>query len=102
MVKIHFTNAQAKDNGYGLEVNGKRLENLISEALGTRVGNNYGYNSNLPSFESSCCNITVIIDPQPSTVSIETAEADYSSVEEMEEELNGKYQPKVETPAGEE
>ena len=102
MVKIHFTNAQAKDYGYGIEVNGESLNNIISQALGTRVGNNYGYNSNLPSFESNCCNITVIIDAQPSTVSIETAEGDYSSVEEMEEELNGKYQPKVETPTGEE
>lgn len=102
MVKIYFTNAQAKDYGYGIEVNGESLNNIISQALGTRVGDNYGYSSNLPNFESNCCNITVIIDPQPSTVSIETAGGDYSSVKEMEEELNGKYQPKVATPAGEE
>lgn len=35
MLKISFTNAEVSDHGYGLEVNGKSLEDIISTALGT-------------------------------------------------------------------
>lgn len=37
MLKISFTNAEVSDHGYGLEVNGKSLEDIISTALGTTV-----------------------------------------------------------------
>lgn len=37
MLKISFTNAEVSDHGYGLEVNGKSLEDIISTALGTKV-----------------------------------------------------------------
>lgn len=30
MLKISFTNAEVSDHGYGLEVNGKSLEDIIS------------------------------------------------------------------------
>lgn len=33
MLKISFTNAEVSDHGYGLEVNGKSLEDIISTAL---------------------------------------------------------------------
>ena len=33
MLKIQFTNAQVKDDGYGLSVNGKELAEIISTAL---------------------------------------------------------------------
>lgn len=36
-VAITFTNAAVRDSGYGLEVNGQSLEDIISEALGTKV-----------------------------------------------------------------
>ena len=36
MLKISFTNAEVSDHGYGLEVNGKSLEDIISTALGTK------------------------------------------------------------------
>ena len=36
MVKLQFTNATVKDSGYGLEVNGESLEDMISVALGTK------------------------------------------------------------------
>lgn len=37
MLKISFTNAEVSDHGYGLEVNGKSLEDIISTALGTKL-----------------------------------------------------------------
>lgn len=37
MLKISFTNAEVSDHGYGLEVNGKSLEDIISTALGLTI-----------------------------------------------------------------
>lgn len=47
MLKISFTNAEVSDHGYGLEVNGKSLEDIISTALGTKLKGNGGYGSGL-------------------------------------------------------
>ena len=63
MLKISFTNAEVSDHGYGLEVNGKSLEDIISTALGTKVKGNGGYGSGLPSFSSNSCDVTVTINP---------------------------------------
>lgn len=94
MLKIQFTNASVEDNGYGLKVNGKDLDGIISTALGTKVGNVAGYGSGLPSFESNSCDVTVIINPHPQEVSISDDEGEWTSVESMEEcainELNRK------------
>lgn len=95
MLKIEFTNAQVEDNGYGLSVNGKELEKIISTALGTRVGDKGGYGSGLPSFKSNCCNVIVIIDPQPVTATITDDEGSWDSVEEMEEDMREQYQEKA-------
>lgn len=62
MLKISFTNAEVSDHGYGLEVNGKSLEDIISTALGTKVKGNGGYGSGLPSFSSNSCDVTVTND----------------------------------------
>lgn len=62
MLKISFTNAEVSDHGYGLEVNGKSLEDIISTALGTKLKGNGGYGSGLPSFNSNSCDVTVISD----------------------------------------
>lgn len=95
MLKLVFQNAVAKDNGYGLEVNGKSLEDIISTALGTKVGDKIaGYGSSLPSFESNCCNITVIIEPQPVTEYVEDDDAQWDSVAEMEADFNELFQQK--------
>lgn len=59
MLKISFTNAEVSDHGYGLEVNGKSLEDIISTALGTKLKGNGGYGSGLPSFNSNSCDVTV-------------------------------------------
>ena len=37
MVKTSFTNAQVRDSGYGLQVNGESLADIISMALGAKV-----------------------------------------------------------------
>lgn len=44
---ITFTNAVVEDDGYGVEVNGRSLEAIISTALGTRLGDKGGYSSGL-------------------------------------------------------
>ena len=91
MLKIHFTNASVKDDGYGLCVNGKELKDIISTALGTRVGNIYGIGSGLPYYRHGCCDVTVIINPKPVTEEIETSEEVWNSVQEMEECLSEQY-----------
>ena len=40
MLKLTFTNAEVVDNGYGPMVNGYALSDIISTALGTKVGIN--------------------------------------------------------------
>lgn len=95
MLKIQFTNARVEDHGFGLKVNGKELLDVISTALGTKVDNNYGYGSGLPSFKSNCCNVTIIIDPQPVTEEIQTTEDLWHSIEDMEERVREQYQKKA-------
>lgn len=92
MLKLEFMNAVARDSGYGLEVNGKSLEEIISTALGTRAGNVGGYGSGLPEFKSNCCNVTVIIDPQPVTTHIEDDNNVYNTVEDLEEDARENYE----------
>lgn len=91
MVKISFTNAQVRDSGYGLTVNGEKLEDVISMALGTKAkGVSYGdpdYDK-LKTFEANSCDITVIIVPHPTEVSIEDDDFIYHSVEALEEKIN--------------
>ena len=94
MVKLEFTNATAEDSGYGLEVNGKSLEEIISTALGTRVGNEYGRSSGLQKFKSNCCNITIIIDPQPQSELIENDKDVWHSVKELEEDMREQFKQK--------
>ena len=95
MLKIQFTNARVEDSGYGLIVNGKILSEIISTALGTKVGNIYGYGSGLPNFGSNCCNVTVIIDPQSVVEEIETEEELWHSVEDLEECKHEQYQEAI-------
>lgn len=60
---ITFTNAVVEDDGYGVEVNGRSLEAIISTALGTRLGDKGGYSSGLPKFRANSCDVTVTITP---------------------------------------
>lgn len=95
MLKIQFTNAQVEDSGYGISVNGNRLEEIISTALGTKIGNTYGYNSGLPSFKSNCCNVTVIIDPQHTVETIENEGEIWHSVKDLEDTKREQYKQKA-------
>lgn len=93
MLKVEFKGAEVQDDGYGLEVNGKSLEDIISIALGTKVrGKNYGYGSGLPKFSSRNCDVLVIIEPHPTVTHIETEEYEWNSVESMEEDTVAEYE----------
>lgn len=95
MIKIQFTGARVFDGGYGLIVNGKSLNEILSTALGTKVDHHYGYDSGLPDFESDNCDITIIIDPKPQVEIIETGDELWHSVEEMEECKREQYKEKA-------
>ena len=95
MLKLEFTNATAEDSGYGLEVNGKSLEHIISTALGTRVDSEYGRGSGLKKFKSNCCNITIIIDPKPQCELIENDVDVWHSVKELEEDMREQFKQKT-------
>lgn len=91
-MRIDFTNAVVEDDGYGVEVNGRSLEAIISTALGTRLGDKGGYSSGLPKFKANSCDVTVIINPHNSICEIETEDEVWHSVEEMEAEKNEQFQ----------
>lgn len=95
MYKMEFKNAVVRDDGFGLEIDGKRLEEMISIMLGTRVKSVKKYDSNLPHFRSNNCDVTVIINPTPSITKIETDETIFDNFEEMEDYLDEQYQQKA-------
>ena len=99
MLKIQFTNAEVEDNGYGLKVNGKDLDGIISTALGTKAGSVSGYGSGLPSFHSNSCDVTSIINPHPTEVCIEDDENVYNSVEDLEEDKANELDKKKDAEA---
>ena len=84
MLKISFTNAEVSDHGYGLEVNGKSLEDIISTALGTKLKGNGGYGSGLPSFSSNSCDVTVTINPHDKECEIEAEKSEQFQEENAE------------------
>lgn len=91
-MRIDFTNAVVEDDGYGVEVNGRSLEAIISTALGTRLGDKGGYSSGLPKFKANSCNVTVIITPHPTECTINTNSGVWHSVKEMEAEKSEQFQ----------
>lgn len=91
MLKLVFTHAEVRDSGFGLEVNGKSLEDIISEALGTKAeGLRYG-DPRLKTFSSNSCDITVMICPHDKETLIETDDEVFHSVNEMEEDHRGRF-----------
>lgn len=91
-MRIDFTNAVVEDDGYGVEVNGRSLEAIISTALGTRLGDKGGYSSGLPRFKANSCDVTVIITPHPAECTINTNSGVWHSVKEMEAEKSEQFQ----------
>lgn len=94
MIKLEFKNAVVSDSGYGITVNGKPLVDIISTALGVRIGNNSSYDLGIPSFECSCCDICVAITPKPNTSYIEKDNYVWNDVEEMEEAMREQFKEK--------
>lgn len=69
MIQLNFLNVEAHDNGNGLEINGQKLEHIISAALKTikKVPDKYdwlreAYKNKGHEFSSNLCNISVTID----------------------------------------
>lgn len=91
-MRIDFTNAVVEDDGYGVEVNGRSLEAIISTALGTRLGDKGGYSSGLPRFKANSCDVTVIITPHPTECTINTNSGVWHCVKEMEAEKSEQFQ----------
>ena len=91
-MRIDFTNAVVEDDGYGVEVNGRSLEAIISTALGTRLGDKGGYSSGLPRFKANSCDVTVIITPHPTECTINTNSGVWHSVKEMVAEKSEQFQ----------
>lgn len=89
MVKITFTNAEVRDDGYGLEVNGTSLEDIISMALGTKAAKDIPYGDprreKLNRFRCNSCDVLVVITPNPKSCEIEDEENVYNSVDELRE-----------------
>ena len=81
MVKINIINAKVEDSGYGLRVNGKDLDEIISGALGVK---RYGDNR----FYANACDVTVIIDPKETTFVVNRDDITFTSIEEMEAALD--------------
>lgn len=94
-MKITFTNAVVEDRGYGVTVNGKDLDDIISTALGTKVDGKGGYNSGLPNFQSNSCDVEITITPHPTECSINTEDGSWHSVEDMEAEKREQYKQKT-------
>lgn len=102
-VEIRFTNAEVRDDGFGLEVNGDKLEDVISMALGTKAkGVNYGDPNykKLKKFSSNACDILVVISPHSKECKIEDDTTVYDSVKALEEDIDeriGKETPETES-----
>lgn len=68
MIQLNFLNAVAEDNGDGLVINGKEVQDIISAALGTikEIPTKYKYlgekNKTGRVFSSELCNISITID----------------------------------------
>jgi hypothetical protein len=99
MVKIEIKNAKVHDNGYGLFINYKSLDRIISTALGTRVDTTITDKE----FSSNCCDVTVIIEPKPeSSISIDIDGKVYKDLETLEEDTLEQFNAENEEKATEE
>jgi len=84
MIKVEFKNASVVDSGWGLDVNGDSLRDILSQCVG--VKDTKGDRVDNATFRFNNCDITVIIDPHPSTATI--SEGDVTIP--IEEYLNKK------------
>lgn len=103
MIKIQFNNADVKDIGFGLNINGKSLSSIISRVLGTGVGeDNYGsVNRTGETFNSNSCDVIVTIIPHdtPDTIIVD---GDEKNLEEYLQEKEEAYNEQSKKETGEE
>ncbi len=98
MYKIEFKNASVRDIGYGLDVNGKPLSEIISTLLGTKAGEKIACrDEELDMFSHNSCDITVIIEPHNTTEWLEADDLHFNEVEELEEFMNEQFEQKCKT-----
>ena len=90
MEHLQFIYDTVKDSSYGLEVIGESLQDMISVAQGTKRNGKSGYNSGLPEFKHNSCNVTVIIDPNPTKEVIMVNGKKYNNLQEVEEDGNSE------------
>lgn len=93
MVEIRFNNAEVSDTGYGLRVNGKSIEDIISVALGVKAKAGYanGENPVIKPFSSNACDVVISISPHKQACRIDVGDDVFVSVEEMEEVRHEQY-----------
>lgn len=101
MYKIEFKNAVVRDDGYGMEVNNKPLSKIISTLLGSYVKTKegeeiraYTTGAKTSEFYSNSCNVTVIIEPQPTTEYFEDECYEYDSITALEDFKNEQFNKK--------
>ena len=105
MIQLNFLNAVVEDDGDGLRVNGKKLDSIISAALGTikKIPGRYEYlgseNKRKP-FESQLCNVSVTIDDISTEITetitfAENGNVDEVTLEEFEKGLEDEHSQKV-------
>ena len=92
MYELKFVNAVVKDSGYGVDINGVPLTSLISTLLGTRLGSIYGFNSGLPEFISTCCDVYISIEPKDTDIYMTDGEIDFYSFDELEGYKHEQYE----------
>lgn len=103
MIQLNFLNARVRDTGYGLEVNGKPLDEIISVAVGTlkELPDKFGSKQRTGEiFGSDLCNVSVTIDDRSKeiteTITIsEVGEEEYP-LEEFLEGVKNEYNKKTE------
>lgn len=91
MLKLVFTHAEVRDSGFGLEVNGKSLEYIISEALGTKAEGLRYDDPRRKIFRSNSCDITVMICPHDKETLIETDKEVFHSLKELEDDRYERF-----------
>ena len=95
MYAVVIKNAQVRDVGWGLEVNGKPLANIISTLLGTRVGDKtYFTDRGLEEFNYNSCDISICITPHKNGAQFKTGEKVFNSMEEMEDFMDEQFNEK--------
>lgn len=86
MFKLEFLNANVSDHGYGLEINGTKLEETITRILGAKTDRGW---DDKTAFKSNSCDVVVIITPHPVEETITVNDAKEVPLKTYIEEMEG-------------